>query len=1355
MHNECSSCHSYSVSLLLKLRPSTSLDCPSLIQLLASDSRQSVQLGSRNCNVLGSRAVNKSNLGRLDPLQATSHTASGVFCYGDLSSSLFPYAVYCNLCSAYMCSHSPYAVVANNAFKLIYPADVIANSILPVGGSTMDATVSWKAVSYNIETLHEASCKSLVSPDRTAFCDFLTTHAVHFAALQEPRSTDQTRVLPGFVVVSSGADSHGNHGAEIWLTSDPFPVNMGNRSTSVKIDHNKTIAVHKEPRLLLVSFELCSVTFYILNTHGPHRLFSKHDRIAYWTHVFDILCKTVTNWRNLLWLGDFNLSFGQTQSSAVGSAWPFRDRSTSVSDFIHAFLTDKNLSVPATFPEYGNGDPLHTYVHSTGSFHMLDHILVHRDNMLYGCTSFVTDYPSSARDHRCVFLQATFFVHDLKNSKPNSYDSQKFGVSENSVNFTAELHCASFNAPFLNSTMQLHYYNTYLHHSLCTHFPVDKAPRRNLHISDHTRQLMHDRDITRSHLKFASRSSSPNFVILHWHTAFKKCVSSVRFSLKSDSKSRVNSLCKDAAFSAGKGQWKSVYKIVRMLCPSKRTPLCSIKDNNVTYSTFSEIKGAFVRYFSGILGGTEIDLTELVKSLGSKVEPSSPLFVDICSTVSDLMKGKGKHSAPGSDGLKYCVYYAFPFLINKLRPVLESANCCCPPLQWLVDIIHPLFKGKGSPHICPSYRDILLANCGGKLFKQGPRNALLPHLNTFALDSMCGGILAKGTDFCSHYVRAAKSLSKQRGTSLCILFVDVHCAFASVLRDLVFHNRISDSALASFFSSLGCDQSLFGEFIVIVRSLSAMDTANVPVPLQDLVASLAGQSFFTMRGSTKFVDYINGTGAGNPLADILFNFLIARVLRHIDHRLHDRNLHYIDSNSHHNNFFDICLDSFTPFSSTSYFDDGAFFIEHPDPQGCIDKSIAVSAIVVDSFVLHGFRLNFKVGKTACMFRFRGTASRAVHNSIYGLATPAIPVFTRTLGLLYISACLLYIHMGSKISYDESGYHESKSRADSSSAAFKDTQVLCKNRNFTTFSSLTVTRTLCFSRLSYNIGSCWDWNTKATNTFDICYFKMFRRVFIKRSPDGLVQHISNDQLCNKYMLTPPDFVRLKFRLRYFRRLLLKGPVTLWALLLTEFEVGPKSFLLCILGDLQYLWSRLYVYRNFPDPALDFKPWKSLILDLPTTFLNSIDNQALTESQRPPAPPPPPSTAPLIFVCHKCGSKKGCKHELSAHLWISHGIKIPLRSKVDTTHCLACLTQFHTRTKLLAHISYRCKSCAYFYDHHVDVLDSHCTDPLEAQETIDNKALRRQGKGILFHPLKSYRLRGPKPYNSFHFLEHPPT
>ena len=110
-----------------------------------------------------------------------------------------------------------------------------------------------------------------------------------------------------------------------------------------------------------------------------------------------------------------------------------------------------------------------------------------------------------------------------------------------------------------------------------------------------------------------------------------------------------------------------------------------------------------------------------------------------------------------------------------------------------------------------------------------------------------------------------------------------------MLRDLVFHNRISDTALASFFSSSGCKQSLLGEFIAMISNLSTMDTANVPVPLQDLVASLAGQSFFTLRGSTKSVDHINGTGAGNSLADILFNFLIARVLRHIDHQLHDRN----------------------------------------------------------------------------------------------------------------------------------------------------------------------------------------------------------------------------------------------------------------------------------------------------------------------------------------------------------------------------------------------------------------------------------------------------------------------------------
>ena len=239
----------------------------------------------------------------------------------------------------------------------------------------------------------------------------------------------------------------------------------------------------------------------------------------------------------------------------------------------------------------------------------------------------------------------------------------------------------------------------------------------------------------------------------------------------------------------------------------------------------------------------------------------------------------------------------FPCSLQNCAQFSKHPKKCLPPLQWLISIIHPPFTGTGSPHICPSYRDILLAKCGGKLFRQVPRNALLPHLNSYALDSMCGGILSKGTVFCSDYVRVVKSLTKRRGSSLCIIFADVVCAFASVLRDLVVHNQISDVAVAVFFSRFGCNQSVCAEFVSLVHGLSAMDFAQVPVPLQNIVAALAGKSCFTMRGSIKFVDHTNGTGAGNPLADVLFNFLIARVLRYIDLRLSGHGLRFVDSHA--------------------------------------------------------------------------------------------------------------------------------------------------------------------------------------------------------------------------------------------------------------------------------------------------------------------------------------------------------------------------------------------------------------------------------------------------------------------------
>jgi hypothetical protein len=83
----------------------------------------------------------------------------------------------------------------------------------------------------------------------------------------------------------------------------------------------------------------------------------------------------------------------------------------------------------------------------------------------------------------------------------------------------------------------------------------------------------------------------------------------------------------------------------------------------------------------------------------------------------DFVKSSKLNSAPGRDGIQYCVYRIFPFLLLCLMPILNDAASGCPPVQWCGSILQELFQGKGSPHKPSSYRDILLADVSGKLYR--------------------------------------------------------------------------------------------------------------------------------------------------------------------------------------------------------------------------------------------------------------------------------------------------------------------------------------------------------------------------------------------------------------------------------------------------------------------------------------------------------------------------------------------------------------------------------------------------------------------------------------------------------------
>ena len=126
--------------------------------------------------------------------------------------------------------------------------------------------------------------------------------------------------------------------------------------------------------------------------------------------------------------------------------------------------------------------------------------------------------------------------------------------------------------------------------------------------------------------------------------------------------------------------------------------------------------------------------------------------------------------------------------------------------------------------------------------------------------------------------------------------------------------------------------------------------------------------------------------------------------------------------------------------------------------------------------------------------------------------------------------------------------------------------------------------------------------------------------------------------------------------------------------------------------------------------------------------------------------PAECAPIVVheeqhQCEICIRVFATKQELSAHNFVSHGLKSVLRNKIVKTSCLCCMKQFHTRSKLHHHIAYLNKKCRRYYFEHVCDCDPEEVSILEDIETVNVRKLVKSGRSKIYHPLKPIRIPGP--------------
>ena len=1298
-------------------------------------------------------SLHSSTLSRQQSCSPLCHLVDWYAEHHSLDGSKVIPNVFCHQCKSYQCCHAP-SVDTNG--KFFYPLSIIGkpssaphppiHKLLMISASTFNC-LSMHEDTDEFDTAKVVTRQSLADAFNSMNCDFF--------GLLETRTVQREFQMPGYYCICSGSDNGNNscnYGVELWIKVDStirVYDSLNNIYENIDIHPDQFIVVYREPRILLVTTEMLgqAVTFAVL--HAPHQNHGTKDVKLCWSSFFQLLHSFNIKYETLILLGDFNQKFGSIVSTSIGDFFP--QKQGPGAHCIHEWLIANNLCLPSTFQGKHDSSPARTYTHHTGSLHRIDYVCVPSVCLDYPCFTSTIDLGLTNKiDHCaalcsfCIPIQARCLDLNMRNGKRcYGYDHSAFSDPVKNAQFDAAISFCDNSAPFSNSSSRNHYVSTFVYQSLCEFFPLGKRSPIKPWISTESLSIIKSRKGFRFQINRAKLNGASPLVIKPIYDKWKHAAIAAKASLRDDYRQNITSKCTEAQTASDNADWRKFFQIKKSLSPKKGYSSTYMFSGDHVCVYYKDIRSASQKYFANLLDGKVLSLEEAMADLDScqKLLASAGIPFPEWGKLRQLIKSSRPLTAAGPDGLKYIVLKYFPMVFDLYYEVMQDAFSGDGPLQWCGSILLELFKGKGNIHQFEMYRDILLADVVGKIAKKYVRNTVLPHLNLYLLFSMCGGFMRRGVDFCSHYLRTISAICKNQMHSLGIFFVDIRGAFAVVMRALVFNVPVSDEYIAAVFAKLKFSPAVFDEFVSVVRSTSAMEDAKVPPNIIALIRSMSNLTFFHTRGVDTVCKYDSGTGAGTPLADVLFTFIMARVLKCINSRLVAAGLFIRIGCARPSIVSDAPHSYPCRFFGASYVDDNFFAVDGSTPAIMFNKSKALAPIVCDTLAVHCLPVNLNFGKTGLVFQQRGKGKGKLDIKLDDSNRQSISIVTLSLGTVSCFVYSDYKHVGS-LHNDSCSYgQEVAARILSSRLAKKETCTLTNSRLLNTKSKVHLVKTFCISRLCVNVASIPMWTTKALTLFCKSYNSLFRTALLNRNDNGEVEKASNVELFSKHEI-PNGLVHLRaIRLRYLSRLLIHGPPHL--LHMISFEAGldePSAWTSLILQDLAWLKLKVCSLDSLPAPSDDPPQWFDLVKNYPSEFARFIRTairMSLTDQGPQSASP---KRLPGAFCCTICPETFDTAQECSAHMFLKHGQKSSLREVIAGTICSSCMKNFHTRTKLHQHIAYRSAKCKVYHANMLPI-DPDLYTQLEAGAARDTKALRASGRSILYHPLETTRVCGP--------------
>ena len=638
----------------------------------------------------------------------------------------------------------------------------------------------------------------------------------------------------------------------------------------------------------------------------------------------------------------------------------------------------------------------------------------------------------------------------------------------------------------------------------------------------------------------------------------------------------------------------------------------------------------------------------------------------------------------------------------------------------------------------PTTEPFLLEPTLGRIFSRAWRPRLVEALQLVQAPLQFGGHEQVSIEVAHLVVRNAQQISKARKRSCSMIFADLRSAFYTVAKPFLTGENTTPEAMTQLFQVMGLPQDALVAFVEAIENGVTIPPVDSSGHLTATIAAMLRPTWAKVPGSDSFMLPRTGSRPGDPLADTLFGFLMARALGAISERFETEELTTTWDAQH------------WVAPSVTWVDDAIFHVEATAEQ-LYSKTVCALRIIHEEMLRVGLQLNYGQGKTEVLACYWGRRSTQTAQHFYKVMGGTYKVWNEFDGVLDVRTVPHYKHLGGFIARNLSLHPELRIRK-----AQMHQQLHGLKRCATSDQSLPLPQrrallhSLGLSVLTLHSGTwrplrkCeWTaWHGATTSAYQ--YLQ-------KRGQDGTVSHKTALELSVDADSPLPHGLLYLRRLRVLTQVCRYGPgLVLDNIHCHHLHCGPLSWLSGAqeavdwakanadsrdwISELDRLrdpsvWSilhsrwydlrrlfrkveRVHCYRN--RMCLDLKQQKA-----------QHDELLVQNGWTPPVPQVDPEPVEEEFVCSTCGYVAGTLTALGVHEHKKHGTKIVARRFAESHICAGCRKSFHTRPRLLLHLQYGTTRCLVHCLRNCTPLSAVESEKLDKADRSHGVALHQKG------------------------------